>query len=165
MIARVRFSVAAPIITTAPIHLDALLTAVHPAMHNSGAVPTRGGSSKELKHAPLRMDKAIVDDIWVWCCTAADYVDASPYHDHICKRKDGIDYFYVDRQQTPRTGPGRDRMDTVYGVLCSSVQFWASMFDSSIYEFERICKRVHSIGGLRKMGYGISTHAPRVGSD
>lgn len=78
--------------------------------------------------------------------------DAKPFSTKITKRKEGADYLYLHARQTPRTGSGRDRCDSIYGVVCSSVRFLASSADKK--ELERICRRVKNIGGLRKMGYG-----------
>lgn len=155
MIYRITYRVKTPIITVSPIHLDALLSAVHPAMHNIKAI-TRRSSRYEVITAPLPIDSARLGRDWVWCCTTADYSDdAIPYSDKITKRKTGIDYFYINGRQTPRTGTGRDRCDTIYGVVCSNVSFLASSSDKR--ELARICGRVKSIGALRRMGYGEVT--------
>ena len=154
MVYKVVFDVRTPIITNTPIHFDALLSAVHPAMHNGYGLTRRSGAESVVT-APLPIDSVKINDTWMWCCSTADYADAKPYTDKITKRKDGVDYFYIDGRQTPRTGPGRDRCDTVYGVSCSAVSFLASTAD--VKELNRICQRVNNIGGLRKMGYGEVT--------
>lgn len=155
MVYKITFEVKTPIITDTPIHLDGLLSAVHPAMHGTEII-TRNSTIAQMKDAPLPIDSAKIGNVWVWCCTAANYSDdAVPYQDHITKRKVACDYFYIESRQTPRTGPGRDRCDTVYGVSCSTASFLASTKDRK--EIERICRRVKNIGGLRKMGYGEVT--------
>jgi hypothetical protein len=152
MVYEVIFRVETPVIVTTQIHLDAILSAVHPAMHNLGGSLTRRSDASEVVNAPLPIDCAKINNTWVWCCTSADYGDAIPFSDKIAKRKNGIDHLYLNSRQTPRTGTGRDRCDTVYGVVCDSVSFLASTTNPK--ELERICRRVRGIGGLRKIGYG-----------
>lgn len=152
MVYEIRFYVSAPVITTTQIHLDGILSAVHPAMHNLSWI-TRQSARSEVKTAPLPIDSAKIGSKWVFCCTASDFDDsAKVFTDKFNKRKDAIDYHYITRRLTPRSGPGRDRLETCYGVLCEYVRFYASTTD--LREMERICKRVRSIGNLRKMGYG-----------
>lgn len=152
MVYEIRFYVSAPVITTTQIHLDGILSAVHPAMHNLSGI-TRQSARSEVKTAPLPIDSAKIGSKWVFCCTASDFDDsAKVFTDKFNKRKDAIDYHYITRRLTPRSGPGRDRLETCYGVLCEYVRFYASTTD--LREMERICKRVSSIGNLRKMGYG-----------
>lgn len=152
MVYRVRYYVDTPVIVNAPIHLDGVLAAVHPAMHNLGGINRFSGRNNVIT-APLPLDSAKIDKTWVWCATAADYAPgATAFTDKFDKRKDALDYHYISRRQTPRTGPGRDRMETVYGVACEYVQFWAS--SANLGALRRICARVKHIGNLRKMGYG-----------
>lgn len=155
MVYCITFYMQTPIITTTQIHLDAVLSAVHPAMHGKEII-TKQSVRESITIAPLPIDSAKIERDWVWCCTAADYSsDAKPYYEKITKRKDGMDYWYINSRQTPRTGAGRDRCDAIYGVLCSAVNFWASTTNEK--ELSRICNRVKNIGGMRKMGYGAVT--------
>lgn len=152
MVYEVRFYVDAPIIVGSPMHLDAILTAVHPAMHNLSYI-NRFSNKNEIVVAPLPLDSAKIKGIWVWCATAADY-GPSPqfFYDKFDKRADAMDYHNIQKRLTPRTGPGRDRMETVYGVVCEYVRFLASATNKN--DLSRICRRVKAVGGLRKMGYG-----------
>lgn len=154
MVYRVRFKIKSPVIVSTPIHFDAVLSAIHPAMHNINTV-NRRCNAESVIDAPLPVDSAKLGDCWVYCCSSADYEDAKSYQTKITKRKDGADYFYIKGRQTPRSGTGRDRCDTVYGVVCSAVCFLVST--SELGELRRLCKRVHAIGGLRKMGFGEVT--------
>lgn len=152
MVYRITFYMQAPVITDAPIHFDALLSAVHPAMHNIPSI-TRYSEMEGVVQAPLPLDSAKIGKMWIWCSSSADYsADARPYQDKITKRKVGMDYYYLNKRQTPRTGQGRDRCDSIFGVVCSSVSFFASSNQPS--RLSRICKRVKGLGSLRKMGYG-----------
>nr|DAI46085.1 MAG TPA: Cas system-associated RAMP superfamily protein [Caudoviricetes sp.] len=154
MVYCVKFRVKSPVIVSTPIHFDAILSAVHPAMHNLNTV-VRRSQAEDVVDAPLPIDSAKIADTWVFCCSSADYSNARPYCTKFTKRKDGLDYCYIKSRQTPRSGPGRDRCDTIYGVLCSSVDFFVSC--GSVNELSRLCRRVHGIGGLRKMGFGEVT--------
>lgn len=152
MVYEITFCVRTPVITSTPIHFDALLISVHPAMHNRPQL-TRRSPVQDIVEPHIPVDSAKYGSVWVFCCSSADYSDdARPYQTKFTKRKDPADYFYIRSTQTPRTGPGRDRCDTIYGVVCSSVRFLASSHDEK--ELNRICRRVHNIGAMRKMGFG-----------
>lgn len=152
MIYKITYYIKTPVITITPIHFDALLSAVHPAMHNIPALARRNGRTGVI-NAPIPVDSVKRKWEWIWCCTTAEYSDdAIMYSDKITKRKTGTDYYYLSGKHTPRTGTGRDRCETIYGIMCSSVSFLAA--SSDLKELERICRRVKNIGGLRKMGYG-----------
>ena len=153
MVYRIVFDMVTPVITTAPIHLDGLLSAVHPAMHNLDISPNRFSKTDCLRVAPLEIDSVKIGPCWVWCCSAGEYDDnAVPFHDKFNKRKDCNDYTYLSGRITPRTGPGKDCMETAYGIACQSISFLFSAPKSK--EVERVAKRIHNIGSLRKMGYG-----------
>lgn len=153
MVYEARIYVKSPIILTEAIHFDALLSSVHPAMHNLGTHLTRHSNSKEVRHAPLPIDSAKCENTWVWCATISDFDNtATFFNDKFNKRKDHIDYMYLKKRYTPGTGPARDKMETAYGVLCKYVKFYYSTTDNK--EVERILKRVRNLGALRKMGYG-----------
>ena len=80
MVYKVVFDVRTPIITNTPIHFDALLSAVHPAMHNGYGLTRRSGAESVVT-APLPIDSVKINDTWMWCCSTADYADAKPYTD------------------------------------------------------------------------------------
>ena len=76
MVYKVVFDVRTPIITNTPIHFDALLSAVHPAMHNGYGLTRRSGAESVVT-APLPIDSVKINDTWMWCCSTADYADAN----------------------------------------------------------------------------------------
>lgn len=154
MVFQLIFKVRTPIIVDGPMHLDALLAAVHPAAHNQEIFLTRRSAAEDVHQIPLEIDRAwMPGGMWVCCCSTADYSDdAKPFSTKLATAKKPQDYFYLNAMQTPRTGPGRDRLDTVYGVACSSVSFLVSARKAS--KLDRLAKRVKNIGGLRKAGYG-----------
>lgn len=152
MVYEVRYYVETPIITSSPIHFDALLAAVHPAMHQLDAIDRFSGSESVVT-APLPIDSAKIGDTWVWCATAGDYAPgAAAYTGRYFKVKTAEDYHYLRARQPMATGPGRNKQETASGVSCAYVRFWASSAEAA--ELARICRRVRSIGSLRGMGYG-----------
>lgn len=155
MIYEARLYVDTPVMMTVPIHFDALLASVHPAMHNLKQV-TRFSKAEDVVTAPLPLDSAKAGNAWIWCASTGEFDDqAIAFDDKFNKRKDHTDYLYAQKRLTPRTGPGRDRMETAYGVLCKYMSFVYST--TAPKETDRIIKRIRSIGGLRKMGYGNVT--------
>lgn len=155
MVYKVSFKMRTPVILTSAIHFDALLTAVHPMMHNLDRVTKTSGAEKVVT-APLPIRKICKDGAWVWCCSAALFPDDSKFFNgKVNKVKNGIDYFYLKAKQQPATGIDRNRCDTIYGVTCREVYFLVESANPK--ELERICRRVRSIGGLRRMGYGEVT--------
>ena len=67
MVYQITFFVKTPIITNSQIHLDALLSAIHPAMHNKEII-TRNSPLNHVTDAPLPIDSAKIGNTWVWCC-------------------------------------------------------------------------------------------------
>lgn len=151
MVYKIIFEIKTPIISLTPIHFDSVLSAVHPAMHGGSGITRR--SSTLPKAAPLPLDSVKIDKSWVWCCSTAEYSDnAKIYTDRFTRRTSGIDYNYLSGVRTPRYGTNKDRCESIYGVVCDNISFLASLND--LKELKRLCKRVKSIGALRKMGYG-----------
>ena len=68
MVYKVVFDVRTPIITNTPIHFDALLSAVHPAMHNGYGLTRRSGAESVVtalllimqtqNHTPIKLRSA-----------------------------------------------------------------------------------------------------------
>lgn len=152
MIYSLRFSLASPIIIDSPLHLDSLLSAVHPAMHNTNSI-TRQSGIESLAFAPLALDSAKLGNAWVWCCSAAEFPNNAKYFDgKFTKRRDGTDLMYYRGIQQTTMGIMRDKMEGIYGVSAECVEFYLST--PEIKEVERITRRIKWLGGLRKMGYG-----------
>lgn len=151
----INFYVDTPVITNEEIHLDSIFYGICPAAHNKDHVITRQTKSDKLSVLPIPIDCAKNSGGFIYCCTAAEYVDGKAMHDTITKRRDMHDYMYYHKMQTPRTGIDKDCMITLYGVACSSVRFYAST--SSRNELERYCRRVKGIGAMRRLGYGHVT--------
>lgn len=155
MIYEIRFSIDTPVITTTDIHLDSLFYGVCPAAHNKNYFVDRNTRSDRLGVLPIPIDCAKIGGDFIYCCTAADYISAEAVCDTATKRRDGEDYMFYHKQQTPRKGIDKDYMMKLYGVVCSAVSFRCS--SSNLSALERYVKRLKNIGGMRKQGYGHIT--------
>lgn len=153
---KVSCSPLAPVVVhpSSPLHLDALLSAVHPAMHDKGKVTRQGASGVE--YAPLPLLRALSPDApcdWIFAASAMEVsADAELSTVSFTKRRDGVDVLMGERQITPGMGPMRDRMTTAIAVLAREVFFFAVCYDTS--ELSRLLRRISHIGGMRKQGYG-----------
>ena len=144
----------APIVQMSPLHLDALLTAVHPAMHNQAHCPVRADTTRSgLSPVPLPLLSAYCGSTWVWAATAAEYPDCAALSTStITRRTDHHDVLYLQRKVTPSVGPMKDRMIKSVVIMTPEVWFYAATNNTK--ELMRIIQRVNAIGGLRKDGYG-----------
>lgn len=155
MIYEIRFDVDTPVITTTDIHLDSLFYGISPAAHNKDFFVDRNTCCARLAVLPIPVDCAKIGKDFIYCCTAADYINAEAISDTATKRRDGEDYMYYHKQQTPRKGIDKDHMIKLYGVACSAVTFRCS--SSNLPSLERYVKRLKNIGAMRKQGYGHIT--------
>lgn len=142
-----------PAVIDGPLHLDALLTARHPAMHTRDCSVTRKSGGRPMV-APLPLAVARIGGAWVWCASAAcpagpDGVAA------IVKRRDGVDYLMTQRTVYPSVGPDRDRLKRVMTVQALPPFRAAVLGPSDVKELRRLLRRVDQVGGLRKSGYGV----------
>lgn len=157
MVYEIIFRVSSPVILDAPLHLDGILSCVHPAMNGRANQLNRTSSAGEILSAPLPFDSARNNGTRVWCCSAGqfdqyaqDYID-----DTIIKFTYPSDYDFLKMNHAPRTGPSRNQFKQIRGTLCSHVSFlFSSTQPNEIY---RIAKRVRGLGALRKIGYGVVT--------
>ena len=152
MVYRLTFIVNTPIITQTDIHLDALFSFVCPASHNKDYQITKFTSAKEIKQLPIPIDAVKCGSDWIFCCSAADYNNASAICENATKRRDGNDALYYHKTLKPREGVDKDVMLKLYGVVCSSVSFLLSSSNRS--DVERYARRVKFIGSMSKQGYG-----------
>ena len=152
MVYTLTFYLRTPVILTAPLHLDALLSAVHPDMHGGGVV-SKITDKSEIRQAPLPLDSAKLGRAWVWCASAAEFADdAQYYEDKFARRKTDHDYLYMRGRQTRTFGPQKDLMAAVYGVVTPWVRFLAS--SANLHDLRHIAKRIKSVGAHREKGYG-----------
>jgi hypothetical protein len=154
MIYKISFEVKTPIITSTDIHLDSIFYCVSPASHNKDVHISRFSTSLPPE-LPIPIDCAKIGDKYIYCCSTADYINAEQITENFTKRRDYIDYHYLNNIQTPRKGIERDIMTKAYGVVCTAVEFKLS--STNFADVNRYCRRIHSIGGLRKEGYGEIT--------
>lgn len=156
MIYELIFKVDTPIITNTDIHLDSLFCGISPAAHNKNFIVDKQTLARDIPVIPIPIDCVKIGEKFIYCCSAADYVNASAIHDTSTKRRDGEDYMYYHKQQTPRTGIDKDYMLKLYGVACTAVKFRCS--SSNLSSLDRYARRVNNIGGMRKQGYGHVTY-------
>lgn len=156
MVYKIAFIMRSPIILNDDLHLDSILSAVHPAMHNRTFL-TRASLASDVTTAPLPIDSAKLNGEWIWCASCGIFPDDAQYfHDKFSKRTAIGDFNYLHKSVTPGVGPGRDRCETIYGAVAAEVMFYASIPDKMHFENElcRLLKRVKYLGGMRKCGYG-----------
>lgn len=152
MVYKLTFDVITPIISTTDIHLDSIFSAVSPAAHNKNYFINRHTPFEKINQLPIPIDCMKIGNEFVFCCSAADYQNASLICESTTKRKDGNDFMFFHKQLTPRKGIEKDVKLNLYGVSCESVSFLLS--SSNISSVHRYARRVHNIGGMRKQGYG-----------
>lgn len=142
----------APVIATEDIHLDSILYAVSPAAHNKDIHLTRLTPAYSVPDLPIPIDCIRRNGCYIYCCSTAEFVGGQKIVDTMTKRKDGYDYMYYHSRKTPKTGIDKDWMVKLYGVCCEEVSFLAS--SSNYSSLDRYVRRIKSIGGMRKQGYG-----------
>lgn len=152
MIYEITFYVNTPIITTTEIHFDSLLYAVSPVSHNKPEQLNRFTKEATLKDVPIPVDCIKIDNRYIYCCSTADFINAHKIVDTATKRREGLDFLYYHKQQTLKTGIDKNYMLKLYGISCECVKFLVST--SCCKELVRYCRRIKSIGGMRKQGYG-----------
>ncbi|MGN6549824.1 MAG: hypothetical protein ACTHJ3_08030 [Pararhizobium sp.] len=141
-----------PAVIDGPIHLDAILTARHPAMHGLDGITRKSGRARQ---APLPLCVARSEDRkWVWCASA--WVPGAPDAAiGITKRRDAVDYRMINRTVNPSVGPERNRL--LQMPIYRGPMTWHAVVskDKDINELRRLLRRVAQIGKLRKSGYGL----------
>ncbi len=155
MVFELTFKILTPIITTTDIHLDAVFSAISPSGHNKDYVITRHTPSRSIKQLNIPIDCAKINNRFIFCCSVANFHNAETICDTACKRKSGEDVLYYHKNITRKTGIEKDSMIKLYGVSCDCVSFLLSSSNKS--SVIRYAKRVNSIGGMRKQGYGQVT--------
>ena len=79
MLVRVVFEMASPVILTDPLHLDAILTVVHPDAVDTTLVRTMD-AKRSIRGLSLPLERAGLSASWVWCASAAYFPDtAKPF--------------------------------------------------------------------------------------
>lgn len=150
---RLRFYLSAPVALDSPIHLDGVLAAVHPAMHNQETSITRFDSGHNIVTVPLPLCSFRAGGNWVWACTAGEFPEIAKFgSDSLTKRRNPQDYFAAQRTFMPGSNAMKDKFITFQVVQTPYIDFLAISNDPP--ELHRIAKRVKAIGGKRKSGWG-----------
>lgn len=156
---KVTARVKTPIAINSPLHLDALLVAIHPSMHNKQAKPTRydlDNSAIEMPPLPLcsirsRPEKPYE---WVWATTAMEFPKTARLEsDVIVKRWTAEDIEQFRLVLATATGALRNRFVKFPIIVTDEAYFYCTTDD--VKELARLLRRVRSLGGLRKSGFGL----------
>lgn len=148
-----------PVALNSPLHLDGILTAVHPSMHNRPEKPTRYDQDDiAVWQPPLPIcsarSNAGTQYDWVWAATAMEFPDnAKLESDVIVKRWTAEDVEQFRLVLSTATGSLRNRFVKFPIVVANEAYFYCVTDD--IKELARLLRRVRSLGGLRKSGYGV----------
>lgn len=155
MLLKIEWALVSPVIMQDPLHLDALLMAVHPEARSITEV-NRNLRDGELVQLDLPIKKARCGDRWVWAASSVELADnAEPYTGTYKKAKDHEDAFYLTKNTMVIGGIHKNWVKRVSGFTTSSVTFYAATDDPD--GVESLCRRVSSVGKLRGMGYGQIT--------
>lgn len=152
---RLTFTLVTPLIVTEPIHLDAILTAVHPESRQHPAVncDLRDGCLPDLS---LPLKKAQLGGKWVWAASTVSLEgEVKPYRGAHTKRKAREDLFQLEKNVMTIGGVFKDWIVEDLGYACSRVSFLAE--PTSLTELLNLASRVGYIGKLGGMGYGQVT--------
>ena len=148
-----------PTVLSSPLHLDGILTAVHPAMHNMDARPTRydlHNAAVKVAPLPLHSIRSNCDRgyEWVWAASAAEFPDSAQVkNDAIVKRWTAEDTEQFRLVLSTATGALRNRFVKFPIIITDKVYFYC--ISKNTKELVRLLNRVDSLGGLRKSGYGM----------
>lgn len=151
MLYRITFKMRTPVIITDPLHLDALLMAVHPDSKSYEEVKNdiRHG---RLVQPELPIQKVFAGDQYVYAASTIDLLGAEPYTGKHTKRKGGIDMFaYVSNIMTIG-GMYKDNLVEDRGYIAKSASFLAVSLHKA--QLLYLVQRVTHLGKNRGMGYG-----------
>lgn len=153
MLVRVVFEMSSPVILTDPLHLDAIITAVHPDAVDTTLVRTMDAKG-EIRGLPLPLERAGAGGTWVWCASAAYFPDtAKPFSGKYCRRKDEYDADWLGKNVMTIGGIYKNRVATVSGVAAPEVCFLAVPKDAD--QLLALCRKVQGLGRMRADGYGL----------
>ena len=153
MLVRVVFEMASPVILTDPLHLDAIITAVHPDAVDTTLVRTMDAKGS-IKGLSLPLERAGLPASWVWCASAAYFPDtAKPFSGKYCRRKDEYDADWIGKNVLTIGGIYKNRVAAASGVATPEVCFLAVPTDTD--ELLALCRKVQGLGRLRASGYGM----------
>lgn len=147
-----------PIAINFPLHLDAVLTAVHPSMHNKNAPSRFAATNSKIENAPLPLMSArtVRKDgsySWVWVATASEFPsNAKMSIDGLTRRLTPSDIESMQRTIQSTAGAMRNLFERFTVILTDRVFFYAST--DNVKELRRIITRAKHVGRLRKNGYG-----------
>lgn len=153
MLTRVVFEMASPLVISDPLHLDAIIMAVHPEAAETALVRTMDANEK-FTPIQLPLERAGIDGDWVWCASAAFFPDtAKPYSGKYCRHKDALDGDWLKKNVMTVGGLYKIRVAGITGITTPEVCFLAATEQQE--ELLALCERVRGLGRLRNHGYGM----------
>lgn len=151
MLVKVSFSLITPVIITDPLHLDALLMAVHPDAKNIVEV-NRQIRDNTLKNLSLPLKKVCLEDSWIWASSTIDLENAKPFTGMYKKAKTRETSFYLTKSLMINGGMYKDNIVRIEGYTASNASFLAVTDDVS--GLSDLCTKITHLGKLRGFGYG-----------
>ena len=157
-IVKITMRVQSPLILSGPLHLDGLLSAVHPAMYNRCKPIRQDMDDAAIKAAPLPLysirSSETAEYNWVWAATVAELPETAIFNqDFLTKNWSGEDVREFRMAVKTASGALRNRLITLPVILTPEIYFYCAT--KSIGELKRLLRRVQSIGGMRRVGYGV----------
>lgn len=156
MVYRIIFQMVAPTCLRGHIHLDALLSAVNPAMHKKQTIVNcMSAKNDNLFSAPLPLAKVKIHDKWIWCCSSEILPpEAKMSTETYTKRRTPEDVMMLQRRFVRGSTAMRDRMIKNSVILTPTISFLCAADERSKPWLEKLVNDVFEIGSLRKQGYG-----------
>lgn len=153
MMVEVVFRMKTPLAVSDPLHLDALLTAVHPDAVDATRLYALEAFGKKAPVLPLPLKKAETDGAWVWCSSAAFFSDAAVnFSDTYCRRLGVADAAWLKRNVLTIGGLFKDRVAKALGIVSPEVRFLAETSDMDA--LEALLAEISGLGKFRAFGYG-----------
>lgn len=152
MLHQVIFHLRTPLALTDPLHLDALLMAVHPQA--KGVVDVnRDLTDSALVQLPLPLARVECGAQWLWCASSIDLDnDAKPFSGRYKKAISLDDGFYIRKNVMTIGGLHKDRISRIAGYVSKTASFLAASDDPAA--LAELCGQIKNLGKLRGMGYG-----------
>ena len=153
-VVKIVLRMSAPVAVTETLHLDALLTAVSPAMHwTKSKVYSSSTDTSKIERAKIDLCRIEYGQEWIYCCSAMLFPEESVIaNSTFTRRKTHEDALWFYRQYMPGSGRDKERMKKINVVLTPFVYFYAAT--DNIDKLRSSLEDVYAVGGLRKQGYG-----------
>lgn len=140
----------APVVVTDALHLDGILSAVHPDCVGGGL--TRTCAEDEIARPPIPLVARSAYGEEVYLCSAEEWPEGARRRSgHLTRRRDGDDLDRLTKPVQTASGPARDVLLRFPVVEAPWVRWIAVGGPEGI---ERLIRRARSVGSQRRQGYG-----------